>query len=242
MPSAQDKIVVSRAPSKKLIWVAAALGIVTVAVFLLLASGSPRNDCSASTVPPLLALQNARKVSDLFAVIGDIDSSCHYVLRIELGYLALGDLMVFIPIYTGFLACLIFMFRKTHALSVYLLTTLLLVTATGDVVETYAQLKIINELKPTDAFLSWLAIGNNVKVVGLAVLMLGLAFMISSDRRRTHRVFAIAVGICAGARLIGFAVPAAGSLVPLSSLAAYILLAIYCIMRAARSTSLKAAD
>lgn len=242
MPSAQEEIADPRGMSKKLIWVAAALGILTVAVFIWLAVVSPRNDCNASTVPPLLALQNARSVSDLFAVIGNIDSPCHFVLRMELGHLAIADLLVFIPIYTGFLACLIFMFRKTHALSVYLLITLLLVTVTGDVVETNAQLEIINEWPQTDAFLSRLAIGNNVKIIGLAMLMLGLAFLIGSDGRRSSRVFAIAVGICAGARLIGFAVPATGSLVPLSSLAAYIALAIYCIMRVARGTSLKAAD
>ncbi len=241
MPSAQEEIAVPRARSKKLIWVAAALGILTVAVFIWLAIVSPRNDCNASPVPPLLALQNARSVSDLFAVIGDIDSSCHFILRMELGHLAIADLMVFIPIYTGFLACLIFMFRKTHALSVYLLITLLLVTVTGDVIETNAQLEILNEWPQTDVFLSWLAIGNNVKVVGLALLMLGLAFLIGSDRCWTHRVCAIAVGICAAARLAGFAAPAAGSLVPLSSLAAYILLAIYCILRI-RGASLNAAD
>ena len=104
---------------------------------------------------------------------------------------------------------------------------MLLLAVAGDVAETYAQLKIINELSQPGAFLSWLAIGNNVKVVGLA-------FLIVSNGRGSNRLFAIAVGIYAGGRLFGFAVQDAGSLVPLSSLVAYMMFAIYCIGRATR--------
>ena len=100
MPSAPGKIAVSGAGSKRLAWVTATLGMVTVAILLWFASDGPRNDCNASTLPPILALQNARTVGDLFAVIGDPASPYHFVLRMELGILALADLMVLIPAYT----------------------------------------------------------------------------------------------------------------------------------------------
>lgn len=214
-------------------WVAACLGAVTVATLIWIASISPPTGCGATVRPPSLAFQMARTSADLAAIFGMEPSTCQIAIRGTLATATKVDLFIFIPLYAGFLSFLFMGLQPMSRLLSGLLILALAATMSGDVLETTVQLWIIARPASGAAWLPLLAAGNSIKVIGLAVVLLGLSRAINARGHRIDRVIAALTCFCAIARLIGFAFVSAQGVVPLASLAAYTVLALYAGLRAA---------
>ena len=222
----------SHSTPRPILWVIAALGLATVIIFLYLASFDPQASCGVDTKSPVLAFQDARTVEDLVRIFGSPAATCNMALRTDLAYLTLADLVFFIPVYASFLAGLIYVSRSAIRFDRLFLFAFLTITIAGDILETVAQFKIVNVYEDSEAMLDLLAIGNNAKVLGLAAVLIGLAIMINAKAKSLRRIAAGLVGMCGIIRLSGIIIPGLSVLVPVSSLAAFVLLAIYCFIQA----------
>jgi hypothetical protein len=130
-----------------------------------LAAGSWRPGTS-----PFLAFQLARTIDDIEAVFGRAGDPCRTGMVAALDLANKVDLIAFIGMYTGFLACFFLALRRPGFVGlagVGLVATA--VACLSDVLETSTQLYITSYLPGPVTSLVFLAIGSTGKFLGIAV-------------------------------------------------------------------------
>lgn len=207
----------------------AALGLFVIAVLLGIGLSGPAVSCGDGAAYPAAAFQAARSATDLESIFGGDGSICRtsFVQGLKVG--AVSDLILFIPLYSIFLVCFARHLDGWTKATSFFLAVILLSAIVGDILETAAQLLILDDIDNGARYLDVLAIGNALKVVGLASVWTILSHTLWRSGNNLTRLFATLLGVCAIFRVAAFAIEPLRSLSPLSALAAYILL-LACIL------------
>lgn len=210
---------------------AVGLGAAAITILVCLGTASPAASCGDPTAAPMTAFQTARSPTDLAILFGTAETSCRTDLIEGLQEGNWVDLLLFIPLYGAFLFSVMIALRwRSKTLSLFLIAALL-ATICGDVIETATQLRILHNLDAGPALLDLLMVGNTVKTLGLALVMLGLAASVSADRARISQITAILLVALAVTRMASVVMDGLRPLTPLTALAAYGVLWAYAIWR-----------
>ena len=133
---------------------------------------TPSQACRGQLAPgtsPFLAFQLARTIDDIEAVFGRAGDPCRTGMVAALDLANKVDLIAFIGMYSGFLACFFLALRRPGfgLAGVGLVATA--VACLSDVLETSTQLYITSYLPGPVTSLVFLAIGSTGKFLGIAV-------------------------------------------------------------------------
>jgi hypothetical protein len=216
--------------SKTFGW-AAGIGLITIGLLLWLGLTAPLMGCGNEGMSPTLAFQSAKSSSDLMDIFGFGSVTCRNALVERLAIGSRADLLLFIPVYSAFLALIVRALQMPKTTTKYLLNAVLMITVVGDVAETAAQLQILDEVPGRSDFLSILIVGNGMKIFGLALFLFGTAGVLWNEQTWTVRVVAIMLSALAVARISGYLLDDIRSLAPLSALGAFVVLWAYAGLR-----------
>jgi hypothetical protein len=163
----------ARGPAR-LFWVLCVVfGVGVIGLVAWFSAVAPSQACSGQLAPgtsPLLAFQLARTTEDIEAVFGRDGNPCRAGMVAAMDLANKVDLIAFIGMYSGFLACF---FLALLCSGFFGLASVGLVAAVVacvcDVLETSVQLYITSSLPGTVTSLVLLAIGSTGKFLGIAV-------------------------------------------------------------------------
>ncbi len=213
---------------------AGAFGILTIGLLIWLGMTAPPAGCGSGSLAPVMALQVAKSSADLINIFGPDASSCPAVVD-GLAVGSQADLFVFIPVYAAFLAFFVLALKWRTPITTFGLLTALAVTVAGDIVETWAQILILDNVDAGSNFLGILMAGNGLKTVGLSLFLFGIAAILWRHRTRTARVIAVLLTALAAARIAGYLIDDIQPLAPLSALGAYVVLWAFAAMEFVKS-------
>lgn len=158
----------------RLFWILCfVFGVGVMGLAAWFAGTTPSQACSGQLAPgtsPFLAFQLARTIDDIEAVFGRAGDPCRTGMVAALDLANKVDLIAFIGMYTGFLACFFLALRRpgfAGLAGVGLVATA--VACLSDVLETSTQLYITSYLPGPVTSLVFLAIGSTGKFLGIAV-------------------------------------------------------------------------
>jgi hypothetical protein len=212
--------------AKKFGW-AVGIGLITIGLLLWLGLAAPPMGCGNGGLSPALAFQAAKSPSDLMDIFGFGTTACRNALVERLAIGSRADLFLLIPAYAVFLALIVRALQVPKTMTKYLLNAVLTVTVVGDVVETAAQLQILDDVRAGSDFLSILIVGNGLKIFGLSLFLFGTAGVLWNQETWTVRLVAIMLSALAIARISGYLVDDIRSLAPLSALGVFVVLWAY---------------
>lgn len=212
--------------AQNFLW-ATGLGAVTIGILLWLGITAPATGCDNATLSPVMAFQAARSSTDLTDIFGSGASSCRITIVKGLAFGSQLDLFLFIPVYAFFLGLIVRALQRRPTKMTWVLYATLIVTVIGDLVETTAQLQILEDVSAGSDLLSILMLGNSLKVFGLSMFLFGAAWALWSQRKWIARAAAIALSALAIARISGYLVDNIEALAPLSALGAFVVLWMY---------------
>ena len=163
----------ARGPAR-LFWVICfVLGIGVLGLVGWLAGIAPSQACSGQETPwtpPFLAFQLARTTNDIEAVFGRDGDPCRAGMVAALDLANKVDLIAFIGMYSGFLACFFLALLRSGFTGLARAGLVAAVAAClFDVLETSIQLYITSSLPGTVTSLVFLTIGSTGKFLGLTV-------------------------------------------------------------------------
>lgn len=220
---------------KKWIGCATILGATSIAILLWLGVSGPAASCGDSGPAPTIAFQLAHSAADLTSIFGAESSACRAALIEGLKSGGQADLFLFIPIYALFLGGFIIATASPSKSLSRFLAIALAVTVVGDALETYSQLRILDNIDAGAAFLRSLTLGNGLKTVGLGLLLMGIALNLWRQGGRGDRFAASVLALTAVLRFTAFAVESIRPLGPLTALAAFAVIFLYCVWRYRRT-------
>lgn len=160
--------------SARLFWllcVVFGLGVIgLVAWFAAVAPGQACRGQLATGSSPILAFELARTTDDIEAIFGGEGDPCRAGMAAALDLTSKVDLIAFIGMYSGFLACFFLALLRSGLFGLARVGLVAAVVAcVSDVLETSIQLYITSSLPGTVTSLVLLTIGSNGKFLGIAV-------------------------------------------------------------------------
>jgi len=147
-----------------------AAGLLVLAVTLLSATQAPVRPCGnlPQNYAPIIAFELARSAADLEAIFGT-ELSCRVVVVQRMDAINVVDVLVYIPAYAVFMACLFLGMRARHAALATLGLRVSIVAALGDFAENACLMSLtpaVDSASPWFALLPW---ATAVKWLGLGV-------------------------------------------------------------------------
>jgi hypothetical protein len=188
-----------------------AAGLLVLAVTLLSATQEPVRPCGnlPQNYAPIIAFELARNEGDLQAIFGTHEP-CRSSVVERMDAINLVDVLVYIPAYGVFMACLFLGMRSRHPALGTLGFRISIVAALGDFAENACLMSLTPALDPSSAWFALLPWATGVKWLGLGVAgAVAAAIYVKSAGARVWSI--VAALMCAAAffsTVAAIAVPA----------------------------------